>query len=67
MIETLTGKKIKEFRLDNNIDDKLDPFMNLCWDVGIVRHFTIRVTPQLKAGGKAHETHFARENSMYII
>lgn len=48
MIETLTGKKIKEFRLDNNIDDKLEPFMNLCWDVGIVRHFTIRVAKLMK-------------------
>ncbi|KAH9805146.1 hypothetical protein KPL71_002341 [Citrus sinensis] len=46
MVETQTGRKIKRFRSDNGGEYKNDPFLQICQDEGIVRHFTIRDTPQ---------------------
>ena len=46
MIETQTGRKIKRLRSDNGGEYKSDPFLKLCQDEGIVRHFTVRGTPQ---------------------
>ena len=46
MIETQTGRKIKRLRSDNGGEYKSDPFLKLCQDEGIVRHFTVRETPQ---------------------
>ncbi|KAH9723177.1 Integrase catalytic domain-containing protein [Citrus sinensis] len=38
--------KGQRFRLDNDGEYKNDPFLQICQDEGIVRHFTIRDTPQ---------------------
>ncbi|KAG8479441.1 hypothetical protein CXB51_029725 [Gossypium anomalum] len=46
MIENQTGKKIKWLRTDNGGEYKNDPFFDVCQEHGIVRHFTIRDTPQ---------------------
>ncbi|KAL5776174.1 hypothetical protein ACOSP7_009100 [Xanthoceras sorbifolium] len=45
MIETQTGRKIKRLRSDNGTEYTNDPFMRVCEDEGIVRHFTVRKTP----------------------
>jgi len=41
-----TGRKIKVLRSDNGGEYKSDPFLKLCRDEGIDRHFTVRETPQ---------------------
>jgi len=41
-----TGRKIKVLQSDNGGEYKSDPFLKLCRDKGIVRHFTVRETPQ---------------------
>ncbi|RWR77058.1 Retrovirus-related Pol polyprotein from transposon TNT 1-94 [Cinnamomum micranthum f. kanehirae] len=46
MIETQTGRKIKKLRSDNGREYKSDPFLQVCQDEGIVRHFTVSETPQ---------------------
>ncbi|KAE8684117.1 hypothetical protein F3Y22_tig00111151pilonHSYRG00072 [Hibiscus syriacus] len=46
MMETQTGRKIKRFRTDNGGEYKNDPFLKVCEEEGIVRHFTVRGTPQ---------------------
>ncbi|KAJ8899013.1 hypothetical protein K2173_008836 [Erythroxylum novogranatense] len=46
MIEMQTGRKIKTLRSDNSGEYKSDPFLEVCQDEGIVRHFTVRETPQ---------------------
>ena len=46
MVETQTGRKIKCLRTDNGGEYTSDPFMKVCQDEGIVRHFTVRHTPQ---------------------
>ena len=46
MIETQTGRKIKRLRTDNGGEYKSDPFLKVCEDEGIIRHFTIREIPQ---------------------
>ncbi|KAL5804931.1 hypothetical protein ACOSQ3_031731 [Xanthoceras sorbifolium] len=46
MVETHTGRKIKRLRSDNGDKYKNDPFLQVCQDEGIVRHFTVRNTPQ---------------------
>ncbi|KAG8480295.1 hypothetical protein CXB51_024758 [Gossypium anomalum] len=46
MIENQTGKKIKRLRTDNGGEYKSDPFFDVCQEYGIVRHFTVRDTPQ---------------------
>ncbi|KAI5338265.1 hypothetical protein L3X38_017536 [Prunus dulcis] len=46
MVETHTGKKLKTLRSDNIGEYTSDPFFKLCRDEGIVRHFTVRGTPQ---------------------
>ena len=46
MVETQTGRKIKRLRSDNGGEYKNDPFLQICQDEGIVRHFTVRDTPQ---------------------
>ncbi|KAH9761919.1 Integrase catalytic domain-containing protein [Citrus sinensis] len=46
MVETQTGRKIKRLRSDNSGEYKNDPFLQICQDEGIVRHFTVRDTPQ---------------------
>ena len=45
-LEKSTGRKIKVLRLDNEAEYKSDPFLNLCRDEGIDRHFIVRETPQ---------------------
>ena len=46
MVENQTGKKIKVLRLDNGGEYKSDPFLRVCKEEGIVRHFTVPGTPQ---------------------
>ncbi|PSS08126.1 Endonuclease [Actinidia chinensis var. chinensis] len=46
MIETQTGRKIKKLRSDNGGEYRSDPFFDVCSKEGIVRHFTIKGTPQ---------------------
>ncbi|KAE8720956.1 hypothetical protein F3Y22_tig00017808pilonHSYRG00163 [Hibiscus syriacus] len=46
MMETQTGRKIKRLRTDNSGEYKNDPFLKVCEEEGIGRHFTVRGTPQ---------------------
>ncbi|CAL8139429.1 unnamed protein product [Prunus armeniaca] len=46
MIETQSGRKIKTLISDNGGEYKSDSFLKVCQDEGIVRHFTIKETPQ---------------------
>ncbi|KAH0645603.1 hypothetical protein KY284_033487 [Solanum tuberosum] len=46
MIETQIGKKIKCLRIDNGGEYKNDLSQKICEENGIVRHFTVRNTPQ---------------------
>ncbi|WCJ40143.1 Transposon Ty2-LR1 Gag-Pol polyprotein [Euphorbia peplus] len=46
MVGTQTGRKIKCLRSDNGGEYRSDPFLKVCRDEGIVRHFTVRHTPQ---------------------
>ena len=45
-VENQTGRKIKVLRSDNGGEYKSDPFLKICQDCGIVRHFTVGGTPQ---------------------
>ena len=45
-LERSTGRKIKVLRSDNGGEYKSDPFLKLCRNEGIDRHFTVRETPQ---------------------
>ena len=45
-MERCTEKKINVLRSDNRGEYKSDPFLKLCRDEGIERHFTVRKTPQ---------------------
>ncbi|KAL4271878.1 hypothetical protein GQ457_13G029750 [Hibiscus cannabinus] len=46
MIENQTGRKIKRLRTDNGGEYRSDPLFDVCQEHGIVRHFTVRNTPQ---------------------
>ena len=46
MVEAQTGRKVKRLRSDNGGEYKNDSFIQICQDESIVRHFTIRDTPQ---------------------
>ncbi|KAG8486258.1 hypothetical protein CXB51_019637 [Gossypium anomalum] len=46
MIETHTGRKVKRLRSDNGTEYKNGPFLQVCQDEGIGRHFTVQDTPQ---------------------
>ncbi|GJZ67186.1 retrovirus-related pol polyprotein from transposon TNT 1-94 [Tanacetum coccineum] len=46
MMETQTCRKIKHLQTDNGGEYKNDLFTKFCEDEGIVRHFTVRHTPQ---------------------
>ena len=45
-MEKSTGRKIKVLLSDNRREYTSDPFLQLCRDECIERHFTIRKTPQ---------------------
>ena len=45
-IELKKGRKIKILKFDNGGEYKSDPFLQLCRDEDIERHFTVRQTPQ---------------------
>jgi len=45
-MEKNTEKKIKVLRSDNSGEYTNDPFLQLCRDEGIERHFTVREIPQ---------------------
>ncbi|KAG8474501.1 hypothetical protein CXB51_031160 [Gossypium anomalum] len=46
MVETQTGRKVKRLRSDNGTEYKNDPYLQVCQNEGIVRHFTVQDTPQ---------------------
>jgi len=46
MIETQTGRKIKRLRSNNGGEYTSDPFLKICQDDGIIRHFTVSGTSQ---------------------
>ncbi|KAH9684220.1 hypothetical protein KPL71_027928 [Citrus sinensis] len=46
LVETQTGRKIKVIRFDNGGEYTFDPFLQVCQNEGIKRHFTVRHTPQ---------------------
>ena len=46
LVETQTGRKIKVLRSDNGGEYTSDPFLQVCQNEGIQRHFTVRHTPQ---------------------
>ncbi|KAG8473470.1 hypothetical protein CXB51_035763 [Gossypium anomalum] len=46
MIEKQTGKQIKYLRTDNGLEFCSDEFNRLCKSEGIMRHLTVRHTPQ---------------------
>jgi len=43
---SIIGRKIKKLRLDNGGEYTSDPFLKICQDDGIIRHFTVSGTPQ---------------------
>jgi len=45
-MEKNTGRKIKVLCSDNDGEYTSDPFLQLCHDEDIERHFTVRETPQ---------------------
>ena len=45
-LEKSTERKIKILRSDNRGEYKSDPFLKLCRDEDIDRHFIVRETPQ---------------------
>jgi len=45
-MEKSTGRKIKILRSDNGREYISDPFLLLCYNEGIERHFTVRKTLQ---------------------
>ncbi|KAH9803321.1 hypothetical protein KPL71_001718 [Citrus sinensis] len=46
LVETQTSRKIKVLRSDNGGEYTSDPFLQVCQNEGIKRHFTVRHTPQ---------------------
>ncbi|KAH9667138.1 Receptor-like protein 14 [Citrus sinensis] len=46
LVETETGRKIKVLRSDNGGEYTSDPFLQVCQNEGIKRHFTVRHTLQ---------------------
>ncbi|KAH9689155.1 Integrase catalytic domain-containing protein [Citrus sinensis] len=46
LVETQTGRKIKVLRYDNEGEYTSDPFLQVCQNEGIKRHFTVRHTLQ---------------------
>ncbi|KAK3028831.1 hypothetical protein RJ639_038658 [Escallonia herrerae] len=41
-----TGKKLKYFRSDNGMEYKDEEFLQFCKDKGIIRHFSVKRTPE---------------------
>ena len=46
MVETQTGRRVKRLRTNNGGEFKNDPFQKVYEEIGIVRHLTVRHTPQ---------------------
>ncbi|KAK3026910.1 hypothetical protein RJ639_041094 [Escallonia herrerae] len=45
-VEKQTSKKLKYFRLDNGMEYKDEEFLQFCKDEGIIRHFSVKRTPE---------------------
>ncbi|KAK3027503.1 hypothetical protein RJ639_040218, partial [Escallonia herrerae] len=45
-VENQTGKKLKYFRSDNGMECKDEEFLQFCKDKGIIRHFSVKRTPE---------------------
>jgi len=45
-VENQTGRRIKVLRTNNGGEYKSYPLLKVCQDCGIVRHLTVRKTPQ---------------------
>lgn len=52
MIEKHTGKQIKRLRTNNGLAFCSDEFIDLCKSEGIMRHLTVRRTPQQNGVGE---------------
>ena len=46
LVETQIGRKIKVLQYDNGGEYTSNPFLQVCQNEGIKRHFTVRHTPQ---------------------
>ena len=46
MVETMTRKRVNTLRTDNELEFYNAPFDNFCKAEGIMRHLTVRHTPQ---------------------
>ena len=66
-LEKSTRKKIKVLQSDNRGEYKSNPFLKLCRDEGIERHFTVRKTLQPKLSSRKDEQDFAKVGLMYVI
>ncbi|KAK3038599.1 hypothetical protein RJ639_027262 [Escallonia herrerae] len=45
-VKNQTGKKLKYFRSDNGMEYKDEEFLQFCKDKGIIRHFSVKRTPE---------------------
>nr|GEU40920.1 retrotransposon protein, putative, Ty1-copia subclass [Tanacetum cinerariifolium] len=64
MVEKRTGKQVKTLRTDNVLEFCNTPFDNFCKKEGIVRHHTVRHTPQQNGVAKRmNQTLMARARS----
>ena len=67
-LERSMGRKIKVLRSDNGGEYKSDPFLKLCLDEGIERHFIVRETnTATEWGSRKDEQDFARKGLLYVI
>ncbi|KAG8486777.1 hypothetical protein CXB51_020123 [Gossypium anomalum] len=62
-----TGKQIKYLRTDNGLEFCSDEFNRLCKSEGIVRHLTVRHTPQQNGVAERIEQNNHGEGSMYVV
>ena len=46
LVENHIGRKVKKLKIDNGLEFCNQRFDNYCADEGILRHITIRLTPQ---------------------
>ncbi|GJZ93812.1 retrovirus-related pol polyprotein from transposon TNT 1-94 [Tanacetum coccineum] len=68
MVEKRTGKQVKTLRTDNGLEFCNAPFDNFCKKEGIVRHRTIRHTPQQNGvAERMNQTLMARARCMRIF
>ena len=68
LVETQTGRKIKVLRSDNGGEYTYDPFLQVCQNEGIKRHFMVRYTLQQNdVAERINRTLLEKLQCMYII